>query len=105
MKFAFLFLCIFSLNFWKIITNRDIYSLLCFRFYLISQKVIDESDGCGGKFNVIIVSSEFEGESILQRHRLVNTALAEELKTIHAFSQKTYTPEQWAKEQEKSNDN
>lgn len=68
------------------------------------QKVVDETDGCGGKFNVIIVSPEFEGKSILQRHRLVNTALAEELKTIHAFSQKTYTPEQWAKEQEKPND-
>jgi stress-induced morphogen len=26
----------------------------------------------------------------------VNTALQEELKTIHAFSQKTFTPEQWA---------
>lgn len=63
------------------------------------QQVIDESDGCGGKFNVIIVSKEFEGKSILQRHRLVNSTLAEELKTIHAFSQKTFTPEQWAKEQ------
>lgn len=63
---------------------------------------MDESDGCGGKFNVIIVSPEFEGKSILQRHRLVNTALADELKTIHAFSQKTYTPEQWTKEQEKN---
>lgn len=31
--------------------------------------------------------------------RLVNNALAEELKTIHAFSQKTYTPEQWDAEQ------
>ncbi|XP_055303016.1 bolA-like protein 2 [Sitodiplosis mosellana] len=65
-------------------------------------KVVDESDGCGGKFNVIIVSPEFEGKSILQRHRLVNSAIAEELKTIHAFSQKTFTPEQWAKEQEKT---
>lgn len=30
--------------------------------------------------------------------RLVNEALAEELKTIHAFSQKTFTKEQWEKE-------
>lgn len=67
--------------------------------------MVDESDGCGGKFNVIIVSPEFEGKSILQRHRLVNGALAEELKTIHAFSQKTYTPEQWAKEQENNQTN
>jgi len=29
--------------------------------------------------------------------RLVNSILEEELKTIHAFSQKTLTPEQWQK--------
>lgn len=66
-------------------------------FFLFSlQEVVDESDGCGGKFNAIIVSPEFEGKSLLQRHRLVNGAIAEELKTIHAFSQKTFTPQQWA---------
>lgn len=58
--------------------------------------MVDESDGCGGKFNAVIVSSDFEGKSLLQRHRLVNGALSEELKTIHAFSQKTFTPQQWA---------
>lgn len=61
-------------------------------------EVTDESDGCGGKFSAVIVSSQFQGKALLQRHRLVNAALAEELKTIHAFSQKTYTPEQWAAE-------
>lgn len=59
----------------------------------------DESDGCGGKFSAIIVSEQFAGKALLQRHRLVNTALQEELKTIHAFSQKTFTPEQWAAQQ------
>lgn len=61
-------------------------------------EVVDESDGCGGKFRVVVVSSQFQGKPLLQRHRLVNAALEEELKTIHAFSQKTYTPEQWAGE-------
>lgn len=64
-------------------------------FFVYLQEVVDESDGCGGKFSVIIVSSQFEGKALLQRHRLVNAALAEELKTIHAFSQKTFTPKQW----------
>ena len=63
-------------------------------------QVTDESDGCGGKFSVVIVSSQFEGKALLARHRLVNSALEEELKTIHAFSQKTFTPEQWKKKQE-----
>ena len=63
-------------------------------------QVTDESDGCGGKFSAVIVSSQFEGKALLARHRLVNSALEEELKTIHAFSQKTFTPEQWRKKQE-----
>jgi stress-induced morphogen len=61
--------------------------------------VEDLSDGCGGKFSAIIVSDQFAGKALLQRHRLVNTALAEELKEIHAFSQKTFTPEQWKEQQ------
>jgi stress-induced morphogen len=59
------------------------------------QEVVDESDGCGGKFSCVVVSEKFRGKPLIQRHRLVNSALQEELKTIHAFSQKTFTPEQW----------
>jgi len=62
-------------------------------------EVTDVSDGCGGKFEVVIVSNQFEGKALLARHRLVNSALEEELKTIHAFSQKTFTPEQWKQKQ------
>ncbi|XP_037915897.1 bolA-like protein 2 [Hermetia illucens] len=61
-------------------------------------EVIDESDGCGGKFSALVVSPQFEGKTLIQRHRLVNSALSEELKTIHAFSQKTFTPKQWAEQ-------
>ena len=35
----------------------------------------------------------------LQRHRLVNEAVAEELKAIHAFSIKAWTPAQFAAKQ------
>jgi len=34
--------------------------------------VKDVSDGCGYKFEVVVVSSQFEGKPLLQRHRLVN---------------------------------
>jgi len=33
------------------------------------QKVEDMSDGCGAKFDCLIVSSQFEGKPLLQRHR------------------------------------
>ncbi|XP_043269053.1 bolA-like protein 2 isoform X2 [Venturia canescens] len=62
-------------------------------------EVEDQSDGCGAKFSVLIVSDKFEGKPLLQRHRLVNAILEEELKEIHAFSQKTLTAEQWKKQQ------
>ncbi|ESO11646.1 hypothetical protein HELRODRAFT_71473 [Helobdella robusta] len=60
--------------------------------------VEDVSDGCGAKFNAIIVCKDFSGKSLLQRHRMVNAAIAKEMESIHAFSQKTYTPEEWQKQ-------
>lgn len=62
-------------------------------------KVEDVSDGCGAKFDCLIVSSQFEGKPLLQRHRMVNNALVEEMKSIHALTQKTLTPEQWQQQQ------
>ncbi|KAG7205137.1 hypothetical protein KM043_005507 [Ampulex compressa] len=64
---------------------------------ILLKEVVDQSDGCGANFSVVVVSNAFEGKHILQRHRLVNAVLEEELKTIHAFSQKTLTLEQWEK--------
>lgn len=48
-----------------------------------------------------MVSDKFKGKALLQRHWLVNPYLAEELLHIHTFEQKTLTPEQWAREQQK----
>ncbi|XP_056609021.1 bolA-like protein 2 [Triplophysa dalaica] len=53
---------------------------------------------CAASFKVLVVSPQFEGKPLLQRHRMVNNSLAEELKEIHAFEQKTLTPEQWEKQ-------
>ncbi|KAM6563563.1 hypothetical protein CsatB_023561 [Cannabis sativa] len=66
--------------------------------------VIDTSGGCGASFAVEIVSEQFEGKRLLERHRLVNGALAEEMKDIHALSiKKALTPEQWKQQQESEN--
>ncbi|KAI8616108.1 hypothetical protein BC830DRAFT_1119537, partial [Chytriomyces sp. MP71] len=59
-------------------------------------EAVDNSDGCGQAFEVIVVASVFEGKNLLARHRLVNEAAKEEIAKIHAFSQKCYTPQQWA---------
>lgn len=44
---------------------------------------------------VAIVSDAFEGKSLVQRHRMVYTALDEELKAgLHALALKTKTPKE-----------
>jgi stress-induced morphogen len=45
-------------------------------------EIKDQSDGCGGKFDAVIVSKKFEGIGLLARHRMVNEILKEELKEI-----------------------
>ncbi|WP_456379470.1 BolA family protein [Thiolapillus sp.] len=47
-------------------------------------------------YQVIAVSAQFSGKTLLQRHRLINAALAEELAGgIHALALHTMTPEEW----------
>merc|ERR1712183_645307 len=54
-------------------------------------------------FKVVIVSEKFGGVLLLERHRLVNETLAEELKGgVHALSIMAKTPAQWVQGGEKS---
>ncbi|KAH7049057.1 bola protein [Linnemannia elongata] len=55
----------------------------------------DISGGCGQNFEIKIVSPMFEGKSTLQKHRMVNEALKDQIALVHAFSQKSFTPAQW----------
>jgi stress-induced morphogen len=55
--------------------------------------------GGGDHWQVIIVSSAFEGKGLLEQHRMVNDALkgAMDDERIHALALKTYSPAQWEK--------
>lgn len=52
-------------------------------------------EGCNAR--VLVVSSEFEGKSLLAQQRLVYKALGDKITTgeIHALSIKSFTPAQW----------
>lgn len=51
--------------------------------------------GGGGHFNVTIVADVFEGKGLLQRHRMVYTALGNAMQSeIHALSIQAYTPQE-----------
>ena len=63
--------------------------------------VQDMSGGCGQAFNAVIVSPEFEKKTLLARHRMVNSALKQEIAAIHAWTPRCLTPEQWEKEKER----
>ena len=54
------------------------------------------------QFEAIIVSERFEGVALLERHKMVNEIIAEEMEHIHAFSMKCWTPAQHAKKMAQS---
>ncbi len=43
-------------------------------------------------FSVVVVSPAFSGKSRLERHRMVNAALVEEFKTVHALAVTALAP-------------
>lgn len=65
-----------------------------------SLDVINESHMHSGSateshFKVVAVSNKFDGKMLIARHRMINTALAEELNNIHALSLHTMTPDEY----------
>ena len=54
--------------------------------------------GDGRHWEAVIVSSEFEGKRLIQRHQRVYATLGARMRTdeVHALSMKTFTPAEWA---------
>ncbi|XP_028297646.1 bolA-like protein 2 [Gouania willdenowi] len=78
------------------VTSEHIRQKLVHELAAVHVEVEDTSPNrCAASFKVVVVSSQFEGKPLLQRHRMVNSCLSEEMKHIHAFEQKTLTPQQW----------
>ncbi|WP_024872727.1 BolA family protein [Tolumonas lignilytica] len=47
-------------------------------------------------FKVVVVSTVFDGERLIARHRRVNALLAQALQNgVHALALHTYTPTEW----------
>ncbi|KAL3695726.1 hypothetical protein R1sor_009802 [Riccia sorocarpa] len=84
------------------VTKETVEATLTQKLQPTYLKVIDTSGGCGASFDVEIATAAFAGKRMLERHRVVNTALAEEIKDIHALSiRKALTPEQWEEQNAK----
>jgi acid stress-induced BolA-like protein IbaG/YrbA len=57
-----------------------------------------ELEGDGRHWAALIVSPEFEGKRLIQRHQRVYATLGERMKTdeVHALSIRAFTPTEWA---------
>jgi acid stress-induced BolA-like protein IbaG/YrbA len=60
-----------------------------------------EVEGDGRHWQAVIVSPEFAGKRLIQRHQRVYATLGARMHTdeVHALSMKTYTPAEWAAQQ------
>lgn len=63
-----------------------------------AQVQVQDLTGGGDHYQVLVVSSAFEGKGLLQQHQLVYGAVKAAMSTeeIHALSIKTFTPQAWA---------
>ncbi len=64
---------------------------------------VDDLTGGGDHFQVWIVSTAFEGKSLVDQHQMVYGFLKDALgsERIHALALKTNTPEQWERAAQK----
>jgi acid stress-induced BolA-like protein IbaG/YrbA len=57
--------------------------------------------GDGGKYEATVISSAFEGLTMLKEHQLVYATVNEHIMSgaLHALTIKAYTPEEWKQQQ------
>lgn len=62
-----------------------------------AQVLVRDLTGGGDHYEAIVISSDFEGKSLIKQHQLVYSALKAEMasEAIHALALKTYTPQSW----------
>ena len=63
-----------------------------------AQVQVQDLTGTMDHYKVVVVSSQFEGKRLVQRHQLVYGALRQVLSSeaLHALTMETYTPQDWA---------
>ena len=60
-----------------------------------AQVELQDLTGTADHWKATIVSTAFAGKTLMQRHRMINAALAEELKgPIHALTLEVKTPDE-----------
>ncbi len=67
----------------------------------LPNAIIEVNGDDGTHFDAIVVDASFTGKTMLKQHQIVFAALGEHFQnnSLHALGLKTYTPEQWEKQQ------
>ena len=62
-----------------------------------AQVQVQDLTGGGDHLQAIVVSSQFEGKTLVKQHQMVYRAVqaAMDSEAIHALALKTYTPQEW----------
>lgn len=63
-----------------------------------AEVAVEDLTGGGDHYQVTVVSSQFEGLTLVKQHQLVYGAVRDAMSSeaIHALALKTYTPADWA---------
>lgn len=62
---------------------------------VINESHMHSGPATESHYKVVAVTEEFEGKMLIARHRMINAALADELKQIHALALHTMTPTEY----------
>jgi acid stress-induced BolA-like protein IbaG/YrbA len=61
-----------------------------------AQVQVLDTKGTGDHFSAVVISDEFEGKSLVQRHQMVYATVSDVLtKELHALQLKTYSYKEW----------
>nr|CAR63587.1 putative BolA-like family protein [Angiostrongylus cantonensis] len=77
------------------VSEEDVQTRISAKLTPSHLEVVDESDGCGAKFAITVVSDAFDGKRLVECHRLVQDAISDIMPQIHAVTIKAYTQSKW----------
>lgn len=96
----------------KCITNTDMIDPKYIEDRLVAtwpgtEVIVRDLTGTLDHFQVVVISPAFEGRSMIQQHRLVNGIFEADIASgeLHALTIKTFTPNEWAKENNRNGSN
>ena len=80
-------------------TEEDVKRRISSVFNDAKIQIIDTT-GTGDHFSAVIISDEFDGKSLVQRHQMVYGSVSDVLTgELHALQLKTFTFKEWKKRQ------